>query len=319
MLFGREIVVDARHGELTGLGNGDVGGKSLNVGPVAEAAGNGVRRRFIRVPYLRNDFIESYLEGVNACQTGNGARSGVCYIARSQGRRGNVPGDGLSRGIAEGLVIEEEVGLASKNIFRNERTTDRTAKTAVVVGGKSNVVWSREVILPAIGGPVVVLIVFVGRAVETAGSALRDHLHFGARGAIEIGGLTGGIYLEFLDTILRGRHHARRAADSGPLSGNTAGRVASVRGCVNAHAAVHVVGVVAAVQREVALVGNRAGNAAIRGHAGLQLNERADVTAETRQVVDGDTRDVVAHGRIHRLQLTACGLHLNHYIRTAHL
>ena len=91
------------------------------------------------------------------------------------------------------------------------------------------------------------------------------------------------------------------------FAGHTAGRITGVAGGVDVHAAVHVVGVIAAVEREVVLVEHRSADAAIRTYARLQLDERADVAAEARQVVDRDTVDRVAHRRIHGLQLIADG------------
>ena len=84
------------------------------------------------------------------------------------------------------------------------------------------------------------------------GSALGDDLHLGSGGAIEIGGLAGSIYLEFLDTILRGWDHARGAAIACSqviLRGHTTGWIASIAFGIDVHTAVHVIGVVAAVER----------------------------------------------------------------------
>ncbi len=70
---------------------------------------------------------------------------------------------------------------------------------------------------------------------------------------------------------------------------------------------------------KVALIVHRARHAAIGAHARLQLDERADVAAQARQVVHGEIRDGVAYGGIHGLQFGAGGSHLHHHIRAAHL
>ena len=171
-----------------------------------------------------------------------------------QGRRRDVSNNGLGVGEIETFVIEKEVGLAAKNFLRDKRAANRPAITAVMEAGNRNVV---EVILPAIGRPVVVFIIFVSRAVPGIGSALGDHLHLGTGGTIEIGGLAGGIYFELLDAILRSGQNARSATHARSahrwsyaiLIGNTPSRVAGEALRVYVHAAVHVVGVVAAIER----------------------------------------------------------------------
>src|ERR1700740_2725750 len=122
------------------------------------------------------------------------------------------------------------------------------------------------------------------------GSPLGDHFHFRAGRTIEVGGLAGGVYFELLHAILRSRQHSRGATGSSAefgwsqssLIGNASRRIASVAFRVYVHAAVHVVAVVAAVERESALVDNRSRNGSIGAHAGLQCNEGADIGAEAR-------------------------------------
>src|SRR3984957_4286222 len=142
-------------------------------------------------------------------------------------------------------------------------------------------------------------IIFVCSAVPGIGSALGDHLHFGTRGTVEIGGLARGVYLELLHAVLRRGEHARGppAPCSSPVIPRAppAGGVAPHAGEVHVLAAVHVAAVVAAVQREVALIEYRARHAAIRTHARLQLDERTDIAAEARKVVQSETRNGVAY------------------------
>src|SRR5215472_1603481 len=111
------------------------------------------------------------------------------------------------------------------------------------------------------------------------GSALGNHFNLGAPGAIEIGGLAGGIHLKLLDAVLRRGDYARRGAGPVELARHTSGRVAGIAHGVYAHVAVHVVGVVTAIQREVVLVIKGAGNGAVSAHARLQRDESAGVTA----------------------------------------
>ena len=155
------------------------------------------------------------------------------------------------------------------------------------------------------------------------GSALGDDFDFGARGTVEIGGLACRVYLELLHAVLRRGQHAGGPAalccSQVSLSGHTPGRIARHAGKVHVLAAVHVAAVVATVQREVTLIEHRAGHAAIGAHARLQLDERADVAAKARQVVQSEACNGVSYGGIHGLQFGAGGSHLHHHIRAAHL
>src|SRR2546423_10521536 len=112
-----------------------------------------------------------------------------------------------------------------------------------------------EVVVPGIRREVVVQIVFVSRAMPRVGAALGDDLHFGSGRAIEVGSLVGRISLELLHAICWSRHHAScPGSDASTLIRNSSRRISGKTGGIHAHAAVHIVGVVAAIQREITLV-----------------------------------------------------------------
>src|ERR1035438_4925738 len=88
-----------------------------------------------------------------------------------------------------------------------------------------------------------------------AGAALGDYLHLCARRAVEVGALQGGTDLELLHAIARGRHNTRGSrSHTVTLVGNASRWVTGKAGRVHAHAAVHVVGVVSAIELEAALI-----------------------------------------------------------------
>ena len=152
------------------------------------------------------------------------------------------------------------------------------AETVVVVARIREAV---EVVLPGVGVQVVVEVVLVCRAVPLVGAALGDDLHLRARGTVEVGALAGDVHLELFHAVGRGRHDAGRAGcHAVALVGDAAGRITGVAGRVHAHAAVHVVGVLAAVELERALVDHRAGHAAVRADARLQRQEGAGVARD---------------------------------------
>ena len=263
--------------------------------------------------------IKSNSERIDSRQRGNNTSHRIGNVPCSQRGGWDVPVDcdGLRK--VEAFVIEEEIGLPTENLLRDDGTANRSAVTAVVETGTGDAVI---IILPALGRPVVIFVVFVARAVPGLGSAFGDDLHFGAGRTIEIGGLAGGIHFEFFDAILRSGDYARGAANPYSqviLRGHATGRIARIAGGVDVHAAVHVVGIVAAIEREVVLVKNGAADAAVRTYARLQFDECADVAAQAGQVIDGDAVNGVAHRGVHRLQLIADGGHFYHHIRCAHL
>src|SRR5215472_9202010 len=141
------------------------------------------------------------------------------------------------------------------------------------------------------------------------GPALSHNLHLGSSRTVEVGGLVRGVGFEFLDAVSRSREHTSRASGhTGALICDTPGGVSGKRCGVHAHTAIHVVGVVAAIQREVALVNCGARHAAVRTDARLHREEGAHVAAESWQSLQLHTRDRIADRGVHGLQFVAgCG------------
>ena len=140
---------------------------------------------------------------------------------------------------------------------------------------------------------------------EGVGAALCHDFDFGARRTVEVSGLIRGVDLELFHAICGSGHHAGRFVVTRVLSGNATGRIADCvggdTGSVHAAGAVHIIGIVAAVQREVVLVDNGSRNAAVRPYARLQFDEGVDVATDTRQVVDRFGSNRVSHGGVHGL------------------
>lgn len=74
---------------------------------------------------------------------------------------------------------------------------------------------------------------------------------------------------------------------------------------VDCHAAVHVVGVLAAVEHEGALIDDCTGNAAIRGNTGLEGNEGGGVALNRGKVLKEIATDSIADRCVEGLQLSA--------------
>src|ERR1700722_11447828 len=146
--LGPKIVVHAPDCEVASSRQGDVGREAQFVGTFAFVQRTGrVRLGLILLPYLLNQGVDSNSTRVDACQGGHDASYGIGYVSCYQCRRGNEPIDGFGVGETEAFVIGKEVSLAPKNLFRDKRTTDRTAEAAVMETWQRNVV---EVILPAV-------------------------------------------------------------------------------------------------------------------------------------------------------------------------
>ena len=146
------------------------------------------------------------------------------------------------------------------------------------------------------------------------GAALGDDLNLRAGGAVEVGGLVGGIDLELFNAIERRGHDAGGAA-ANLIGDDAAGRIASEARGVNLHAAVHIIRVLAAIEHERALVDDRAGHAAIGGNAGLQGHEGGCVPANRRQVLQELAADGVTDRSVQGLQFGAIGGRNFHSLR----
>ena len=195
---------------------------------------------------------------------------------------GDELGDALGVRPARALVVEKEVSLAAKNLFRKDGAADRASEPASMpVRYRRD--WHGLFILPSVAGEVVVPIILVSRTVPGVGAALGDDRHLHAGRVVEVGGLVRGRDFELFDAVDRGGHHTRGLAAVDPGVGaadgivriveqSTGGIVAKIF-IVNARTAVHVVAVVATVERENCLVHHRSGSAAVRAHASLHGDE----------------------------------------------
>src|SRR6266705_463237 len=164
--------------------------------------------------------------------------------------------DGCRVGPTEALIVSKEISFPTKNGLADNGTAHRPAKAAVPVRGQLCAVC------------IVV--------------TLRDHLHLRAGRTVEVRSLVGGVDLKFLNAIDGRRHHARGSATDLILD-YAASRIVPEAWRIYLHAAVHVIGVLAAIEQERALVHHGASHAAVRGDAGLQSDERTGVTANRRQ------------------------------------
>src|SRR5437773_4138994 len=191
----------------------------------------------------------------------------------------NDPLDGCRVGPPESLEIGEEVSFAAQNTLGNDRATAGSTSAVVMVTGQRR---AAIVVIPGVGIEMVVQIIFVCCAVPGVGTALGDDLDLCASRAVEVRGLVGGIYLELFDAVEGRRHYARGSAADG-VRHDAAGRVAGKARRIDLHAAVHVIGVLPAVEQKGALVHNSASHATVRGDAGLQGYESAGVSANRRQ------------------------------------
>src|SRR5262249_14513196 len=202
---------------------------------------------------------------------------------------------------AKTLVVAEEVGLSAEDVLGNDWPAAGSTEAVVVIARLSN---SVGLVIPSVRVQEIVEIIFVAGSVPGVGAALGDDLNFGSGGAIEVGRLISGIDLEFLDAVERSRHDAGGAAADLALHDAT-GRIAREGRRVNGHAAIHIVGVLTAIEHESALINDRSRNAAVGRNAGLEGHESGRVAVnggEGLQLVAGHG---VADGSVHGLQVGA--------------
>ncbi len=109
------------------------------------------------------------------------------------------------------------------------------------------------------------------------GSATGDHLDLRPAGLIKIRRLPKGADFEFFYRFDRGCHHTRGHA-VGLATGET-GEVLDVSDGV----ARHIVGVIAAIDRECVLIHVAAGDIASGRHSGLKRQQGCCVAAKVRQ------------------------------------
>src|SRR4030095_409308 len=95
--------------------------------------------------------------------------------------------------------------------------------------------------------------------------------------------------------------HSDLALDDAP------GWIASEGWRVDVHTAIHIVGVLAPIEREGALVDDRASDAAVRGNSGLQGHKGRDVAIDGRHVLQCISADRVTDGSVQGLQIDASG------------
>src|SRR5689334_24295082 len=138
------------------------------------------------------------------------------------------------------------------------------------------------------------------------GSALGYDLYLRSGGTVEIRRLIRGIDFKLLDAIQRSRHYTGRTAPD-LVRDRATGRIAGETGRVHLHAAIHVVGVLTAIEHEGALVDDRASDAAIRRNARLQSHEGGCVAANRWQVLQRIAPNGVTDRGVHGLQLRTGG------------
>ncbi len=138
-------------------------------------------------------------------------------------------------------------------------------------------------------------------------AALCDYLNLRACRAIEIRSLVGGIHFEFLDAVEWRRHNTGWSATDRVRDDASRWVAGEARG-INLHAAIHVIGVLAAIKHESALVDHGSSDAAIGRNARLQGHKRTGVPANGGQGLQHITRYAVPDRGVQCLQLGAgCG------------
>src|SRR5690242_7277685 len=145
-------------------------------------------------------------------------------------------------------------------------------------------------VLPCVRIPIIIQVVLVHRAVLRVCTTLCYNLNLGTRRAVEVCSLICGVDLKFFQTIRRRGDNARRTGSyASTLISNSASRITGESGGVDAHAAIHVVGILAAVKLETALIDDCSGNTSIRANTGLECHEGADVAPKARQRLQRDS------------------------------
>src|SRR5262249_10823959 len=134
--------------------------------------------------------------------------------------------------------------------------------------------------------------VFVRCSVPAVGATLRNHLHLRARGAVEVGGLVGCSDRELLNAVYGSGHDARRPTATGCAGdrghrhvtvNDASARITRETGRIGILRAIHVAGVVTAIELKGVLILIRASHAAIGRDAWLKRDERTGVAAKARQ------------------------------------
>src|SRR6185312_14798692 len=313
-------MVKPRNAEIVVLRQGHISLEALSVDPIAAAANEWtadggacasrvVGQRHVFVPQLLHQWIDTDSPRVERIQVVLHTTRDQNAVAHVHARNRALDGDEVRP--AEALIIPKQVGLAAEYLFGNHWPAEGGAKAAVVISRNGS---AAKIVVPGVGVPIVVEVVLVHGAVDGVGSALGHDLHLCAGGVIEVGGLVGGIDFEFFHAVSRSRHHAGRSAHAGKLAGDAAGGVSAKARRVHIHAAVHVVGVVAAVELEAGLIDHCAGHAAVRTDAGLQGHEGAHIASQTGKRFQGDTGHGVSYSGVHGLKFGAGGFN-RHFLR----
>ena len=170
------------------------------------------------------------------------------------------------------------------------------------------------VIIPGVGVESVVEVILVHTAVPAVGAARRHQFHLRARRVVKVGRLVRRIDLGFLDAVRGGRHNSAGRPIQCAVGGGDAGWITRKGGgtrVIDAVVAVHIAGVVAAVQQIGVVVVIGPSHAAVRAHAGLQGREGGHIMAEAGQRLDRFHADRLADGCIQSLQFSATHLDFN--------
>ena len=190
-------------------------------------------------------------------------------------------------------------------------TARANAELAVVIIRRRGNAVIGGIVLPGVAAEVVVEVILVSGAMPSVGTALGDHFNLRAGRIVEVGGLVGGVHLELFNAIGGGRQHACRTRGNVAILVRDSCRIAGKRSCVDGHAAVHVIGVVAAIQRKCALVDDCAGHAAVWTDAHLQSREGAGIMEKAGELCDRFLLNGTSDSRVQGLQIGPCGLNFD--------
>ena len=181
---------------------------------------------------------------------------------------------------------------------------------------------SRDVVVEAVGAPSVVQVILIRSTMPLVRAALCHHLNLSARRTVKVGRLIVRSHLEFFDTVRRRRHNSgRTSATWAPAWGRAshygvyqaAGWVARKAGSVGVLGAVHVAGVIAAIEHKGVLILVRAPHASVRSDSGLQSHKRADIAPQPRKVIQWYASQCITNGCARGVEGDASGIHFHSF------
>src|SRR5581483_5932184 len=131
----------------------------------------------VLIPHLLYQGIHSDVEWIKGGNVVSGTRRGIVEDAVAHVGAGHEFEDGLRVRPARALVVEEEVGFAAKDFFGDDGSPNGSAKPVSVPVGYPD---GGVIVLPGVGGKIIVQVILVSRTVPGVGAALGHDLHLHA-------------------------------------------------------------------------------------------------------------------------------------------